>query len=196
MPELKRFVLHVGRLVPHKGVHDLLDAFALLAGEDPEIGLVIVGHPGNPAYLASLHARHSTLEAAIARRVIFLHDVSDAALRFLYGRASVCASMSEHEGFCVPLLDAIVFDKPIVIRAEPAMLELAGDAAIAVSGASAGEIATALRAALDEPALAKNLSEARKKRLATIRIAADGRCIIDAVAALSRSACAGAHVTR
>ena len=72
---------------------------------------------------------------------------------------------------------------------------LAGDAAIAVSGASAGAIATALRAALDEPALAKNLSEARKKRLATIRIVPDGRCIIDAVAALSRSACAGAHVT-
>jgi glycosyltransferase involved in cell wall biosynthesis len=180
LPTPDRFVLFVGHLVPHKGVRDLLEGFAVLAAHDATIGLVVVGNPFDIQYTQLLKDRVESLDAPIASRIVFLHDIPDAILRFLYERASLYASMSEHEGFNIPLVDAMAFDKPIVIRAEPAMMETAGDAALVVSTSSPEQIAGAIAAVLDDPTVASRLAEHRKSRLAAIRKAADGRRIIEA----------------
>jgi alpha-maltose-1-phosphate synthase len=69
-------VLFVGRLLPHKGIHDLIDAVA------PEVPLRLVGRPMDPAYLASL------VERAKGKRITFVHDADDAALVEEYRRAA------------------------------------------------------------------------------------------------------------
>jgi glycosyltransferase involved in cell wall biosynthesis len=69
-------VLFVGRILPHKGVHDLIDAVT------PETPLRIVGRPMDRSYLASL------VERARGKRVTFLHDADDAALVDEYRRAA------------------------------------------------------------------------------------------------------------
>jgi glycosyltransferase involved in cell wall biosynthesis len=68
-------VLFVGRLLPHKGVHDLIDAVS------PDTPLRLVGRPPDSGYLRSLVAR------ATGKQVTFVHDADDAALVEEYRRA-------------------------------------------------------------------------------------------------------------
>jgi glycosyltransferase involved in cell wall biosynthesis len=187
LPAMDRFVLSVGRLAPHKGVDKLLAGFAALAETEAAIGLVVVGPASESDYARQLKADVARLSSGIRRRVTFLHAVTDGALRFLYERAGVYASMSAHEGFGVPLVDAMVFDKPLVICAESAMMETAGPAALVVDHATRGPIAAALRRALSDDAVAARLAAARARRLAELRELANGRLILDAAAAAGKS---------
>lgn len=177
-----RLVLFVGRLVPHKGIGDLIAGFAYLARTDRDIRLAIVGGPSQSDYALSLKQGVLALDPAIAGRIGFHHDISEDDLKRLYQHATVCASMSRHEGFGVPLLDAMFFGKPLVIRAEQGMIETAGDAAIVVAEPAPEAIAAALKAALDDEQIRANLAEGRARQLDKLRAAADGRRIIDAVA--------------
>jgi glycosyltransferase involved in cell wall biosynthesis len=74
-PETGDAVLFVGRLLPHKGIHDLVDALP------PGVPLRIIGRPMDPAYLANLKAR------ATGKWVTFLHDATDDQLAGEYRRA-------------------------------------------------------------------------------------------------------------
>jgi glycosyltransferase involved in cell wall biosynthesis len=69
-------VLFVGRVLPHKGIHDLVDAVPA------DVPLRIVGKPMDQAYLTSLRAR------ATGKQVTFVHDADDAALVEEYRRAA------------------------------------------------------------------------------------------------------------
>jgi glycosyltransferase involved in cell wall biosynthesis len=69
-------VLFVGRLLPHKGVHDLIDAVP------PTVPLRLIGRAMNADYLSQLRAR------AAGKCVTFLHDVDDAGLVEEYRRSS------------------------------------------------------------------------------------------------------------
>jgi len=176
-----RTVLFVGRLAPHKGVKQLIEGFALLAAKDNSARLVCVGgSPGAPE-TSALIACIAQLEPATAQRIQLVHGVSDAALKSIYKRAGACASMSRHEGFGVPLVDALVFDKPLVINAEAGMMETAGEAAIVVDASNPQAVATALGAALNDNATRARLASARGARLDTLRHLADGHLILNAV---------------
>jgi glycosyltransferase involved in cell wall biosynthesis len=89
--------------------------------------------------------------------------------------------MSQHEGFGIPLVDALVFDKPLVINADPGMMETAGEAAIVVDALNPTVVAAALAAALDDAATRARLASARRDRLETLRHLADGHLILSAV---------------
>lgn len=176
-----RTVLYVGRLATHKGVSQLIEGFAQLAAKDDSIRLVCVGgSPGSPD-TCMLTDKIVTLERSIAQRIRFLHGISDGVLKSIYKSAGVCASMSQHEGFGVPLVDALVFDKPLVINAEAGMMETAGEAAIVVNAVNQEAVANALGAALDDSATRARLASARRARLETLRHLADGHLILNAV---------------
>ena len=181
MPVDSRTALYVGRLFPHKGVLQLIEGFAVLAARAPRVRLLCVGGSGISSYKSVLMARIAELESSIAQRVEFLTDISDGALKSIYKRAGACVSMSFHEGFGVPLVDALVFDKPLVIHAEAGMIETVGDAAIIIDDPTPGAIADALAAALDDEATRQRLAAARSMRLDRLRRLADGHLILDAV---------------
>jgi glycosyltransferase involved in cell wall biosynthesis len=183
LPAVDRLVLFVGRLVPHKNIDALIQAFSVLAAADGNVGLAIAGTRTDAAYTRRLIAEVNGLRPDIARRVAFLHNVPDAALKFLFERASVFASMSAHEGFCVPLVDSMVFGKPLVISGEEGMAETAGRAALVVADPTPTNIANALAGAMNDTAVARRLASARKKRLAQLRALADGNLILDAAEA-------------
>jgi glycosyltransferase involved in cell wall biosynthesis len=104
-------------------------------------------------------------------------------LKFLFDRASVFSSMSAHEGFCVPLVDGMVFDKPLVISAEPGMMETAGDAGLVIADPAPTNVANALAGAINDTAVARGLASARKKRLVELHALADGNLILNAAEA-------------
>jgi glycosyltransferase involved in cell wall biosynthesis len=183
LPAVDRLVLFVGRLTPHKNVHTLVQGFSVLAASDESVGLAIAGMPTDPVYTRRLIAEVNGLRQDVARRITFLHGVPDGTLRFLFDRASVFASMSAHEGFCVPLVDTMAFGKPLVISAEEGMMETAGRAALVVADPTPTHIANALAGAMNDSAVARRLASARKQRLAQLRALADGNLILNAAEA-------------
>ena len=129
-------VLSVGRIAPNKR-HDLvLSAFeAFRSRHAPDAQLTVVGEPITPAFgelIAGLAGPGVTFTGPIAQREV------NAAFR----GANVLLHLSEHEGFCVPVLEAFHFGVPVVARPAGAVPELGGDAVLWADGdpAVAGEL--------------------------------------------------------
>ena len=112
-----RNLLAVGRIVPNKGYAALLRGFAAL--KNPPARLILVGgqNPRLSTYYREL--RSIIEETRIASRVWLPGSVSLAALRAMYRRADLLVTTSEHEGFCLPLLEAMAHGVvPAVTRVE------------------------------------------------------------------------------
>jgi glycosyltransferase involved in cell wall biosynthesis len=121
-------VVSVGRLAPHKR-HDLLiRAFALFQRElAPDARLVCVGEPISESYHEQLIR---LAESVGARNVELPGPVDRDTLTHIYGEASAAVYLSEHEGFCIPLVEAFHFTIPVIARPAGGMPEVAGDAAL------------------------------------------------------------------
>jgi glycosyltransferase involved in cell wall biosynthesis len=122
-------VLFVGQLLPHKRPDLLLSAFHVLSTYlIPGAHLALLGAGRQPRYHAAL--------VELTRQLGLLHSstipgwVEPAVLAAHYRQAAVFATMSEHEGVCVPLLEAMRFDVPVVAREFGAVPETMGRAGI------------------------------------------------------------------
>ena len=100
----------------------------------------------------------------IGDAVTFHGSVPDDALDRHYSTASVYASASEHEGFCVPLIEAMAAGLPIVARDAAAVPETLGDAGLLVPGPDAVAMAFALDRVLGDPMLHQSMVAAGKRR--------------------------------
>jgi glycosyltransferase involved in cell wall biosynthesis len=79
-------------------------------------------------YTAAL--RQFAAQLGVESRVLFVGPVDEAQLRSYYFCADVFLCLSEHEGFCVPLLEAMYFRAPIVAHNSTAIPETVGDAGL------------------------------------------------------------------
>ncbi|MCX6044126.1 MAG: glycosyltransferase family 1 protein, partial [Chloroflexi bacterium] len=113
--EGRRTILYVGRVASHKRVDLLVEALALVKQQIPNAALLIAGdHNTNPAFtkvVQEIRQRAQTLQ--IADDVIFTGRV-DAIAPF-YQLAEVYSSASLHEGFGVPLIEAMASGIPVVV---------------------------------------------------------------------------------
>ncbi len=122
-------ILFVGRVAPNKRPDNLIRHFqAYQAGFNPQSRLLLAGTAeGFEPYLTQLHALAADLGV---RDVHFLGQVTDAQLAALYDVADLFLSASEHEGFCVPLVEAFHTHVPVLALARaavPATLDGGGD---------------------------------------------------------------------
>jgi glycosyltransferase involved in cell wall biosynthesis len=103
----------VGRHVPHKGLHHLIKAFYYFHRFiQPHSRLLLAGNSsGMESYMDSLFDLVTQL--GLDGAVVFVGAVGEG-LAALYQMADVYVSMSEHEGFCVPLVEAMHYDVPIL----------------------------------------------------------------------------------
>jgi glycosyltransferase involved in cell wall biosynthesis len=124
-------LLMVGGVRPNKGHADLIEAFATYYYHfNGQARLFIVG-AGNKAfepYAAAL--RRLIDEWSINPRIVFTEEVSNESLKSYYLLADALLMTSEHEGFCVPLVEAMAMKVPIVAYASTAIPETAADAAL------------------------------------------------------------------
>jgi glycosyltransferase involved in cell wall biosynthesis len=123
--------LSVGRLAPNKAHLNLVDAFAAyLRAYDASARLIIVGRadPRLTRYTEAINARIAQL--GIKNSVHLLSDVNDGELKAAYLVADALVILSEHEGFCVPLVEAMAFGTPIVGYAAGAVAWTTGDAGL------------------------------------------------------------------
>jgi glycosyltransferase involved in cell wall biosynthesis len=119
----------VGRVAPNKRIEDALAAFAVYQRHFDRVSrLLIAGSDrGLEAYGRSLRGEVRRLRL---ERVVFLGHVEDDDLRSLYSVAHVLVSLSEHEGFCAPLLEAMEFGVPVLAYDAAAVRETLGAAGV------------------------------------------------------------------
>jgi glycosyltransferase involved in cell wall biosynthesis len=144
-------LLFVGQLRPHKRIEHLLELFAEYQSSCPEAECWIVGAKPDAAYEAYLGWVEQTQLGIPPGRVRWLGRVSDEALQTIYRSASAYISMSEHEGFCLPVLEAMAAGLPVISYAQPAVQEVLGSSGITFFDKDFAYLAEYLRALLDAP---------------------------------------------
>ncbi|HWH14443.1 MAG TPA: glycosyltransferase, partial [Miltoncostaeaceae bacterium] len=142
-PDGPPVLLTVGRIAPNKRLEDVMRVTALLQrAHAPDASLLVVG-------AADSFEPYRDALAALGRRVglrnvRFLGRVPDAALRAAYSGAHAYLCMSVHEGFCVPVVEAMQHGLPVVARAAGAVPETLGGAGIALGDEDPAVFAEAL----------------------------------------------------
>jgi glycosyltransferase involved in cell wall biosynthesis len=122
-------VLCVGRIAPNKGFAALIDAFAVYHHHyNPRSRLLLVGKQDQclGAYVALL--QQQVAGRGLQNVVVFAGKATEAALKAYYLVADVFMIASEHEGFCVPLVEAMALKLPIVAHGSTAIPETVGTA--------------------------------------------------------------------
>ena len=154
----------VGRLAPHKR-HDLvIRAFALFQRElAPDARLMCVGEAISPGYEERLRQLAADLGG---RNVELPGPISQERLNAAYREASAMLHLSEHEGFCIPLLEAFHFGVPVIARPIGGMPEVAGDAALWTDDPpDLATVAELLGLAAGDTELRDQLAERGRRRL-------------------------------
>ncbi|MGI8524524.1 MAG: glycosyltransferase family 4 protein [Nocardioides sp.] len=134
---------------PVKGIATLLEAFAKLRTERPELELHLVTKPQPSGRTEQLI---ETL--AIREHVHFVSGVSDADLVDLMGSAEVACVPSLYEGFSLPTAELMACATPLVVSRAGAIPEVVGPDGLCadqVTPGDVGELARALAALLDDP---------------------------------------------
>jgi L-malate glycosyltransferase len=176
-------ILFVGRLVPHKRQDLIIRAFARFRQSAPEARLHLVGVPLSPAYGAGVISLADELAPGA---VTFETAISAEALAARYREAHAFLCLSEHEGFCIPLLEAFHFGVPVVGRDAGAVGEVIGDAGVLL-GAEDGvaTIAELLRIVTTDSELRDELIARGRRRLEAFdhaRVASELRATIESLA--------------
>lgn len=160
LPE--RFILHVGALEPRKNHLGLLDAYHQLRPQEryAGLGLVLAGPPGwkNAEILQAI--RRSPYRDDIR----LLGYVDDLERRCLYRLASLLAFPSFYEGFGLPPLEAMASGLPVVASHAGALSEIVETAGLLTDPYRPTEIAAAIDAILDSPALAERYAARGRER--------------------------------
>ncbi|MFP5377796.1 MAG: glycosyltransferase family 4 protein [Acidimicrobiia bacterium] len=174
--------LFVGRVAPHKCQHDVVRAFAAYRRlYDPHARLRLVGAAGSP-YAAAVAAAADRL--GLGDAVALTGSVSGAALAAHYRAAGVLVCLSEHEGFCVPLLEAMAHDVPVVAFAAGAVPETVGDAAVVLAGKEPVAVAAAVHRVVTGADLRRRLVAAGRRRVDELALGRSARVFEDRMAEL------------
>jgi L-malate glycosyltransferase len=148
-------VLFVGRLMPHKRQDEVIRVFALYRREHaPDARLTLVGEPVNERFGERLRAY---AEQVAPGAVEFARSLSREQLGDRYRAAHAFLCLSEHEGFCIPVLEALHFGLPVVARPSGAVPEVAGDAALLAEDRDPAVLAELLRLAIEDGELRAEL---------------------------------------
>jgi glycosyltransferase involved in cell wall biosynthesis len=162
-------LLFVGRLVPNKRQDDLIRAFhAYHRLINPDSRLLLVGSDANaPGYRSELEAmaealglvEHVHLPGAVGPR---------EGLGGYYRAADLFLSLSEHEGFCIPLLEAMAFDVPVLAFRAAGVPYAMGGAGVLVNAKRYDLLAELIHLLTQEQAFRRALLAGQRRRLAEL----------------------------
>ena len=161
-------VLFVGRVAPNKKFEDIIKAFFFFQKTVRLRSRLVLAGAMDPLdrYCAYLHGLVRELDA---RDVIFTRHVTQAELNACYRTADMFLCMSEHEGFCIPLVEAMHFGVPIVAYAQPAVRETLGGAGVLVREKNFEEIAELMALLVSDSAFRDRIVAGQRARLAAFQ---------------------------
>ena len=171
-------ILFVGRMAPNKKVEDVISAFAeYKKSYNPEAQLFLVGgYNETDRYYQELNDHIRRLGV---NDVIFPGHIGFDEILAYYTIADLFLLMSEHEGFCVPIAEAMFFDVPIVAYESCAVPDTLGGSGCLVKEKNYSEIAKKMNEILSDETKKKAIIEGQQKRLKDFDNAVIGQQMID-----------------
>ncbi len=177
LPPEKTLLLYVGRVAPHKRIEDLLALYRAYRKLDSDSALLIAGGASFDGYSGYLRYLMQNEFRELQPFIHFKESVSDGQLKTLYPAASVFVTMSEHEGFCVPLVESMVFDTPVFAYASEAVAETLGRAGRLFHAKNFSAIAADIHDVLHADWKKAKILAEQRRRLAEIVTNIDGGTI-------------------
>lgn len=157
-------ILSVGKIAPHKKVEDSIKTFYLyLKHFNPQAHLHLVGVLGQDLYEEELRALVNKLD--LSAHITFHNKVSNKQLSNLFNRSHLFLTMSEHEGFCVPLIEAMTAKLPIIAYNQSAIADTLGDSGIQFSEKNFGMMAAAIDQAFQSATLRRQVLQQQSQQL-------------------------------
>ncbi|MFO7303117.1 MAG: glycosyltransferase [Acidobacteriota bacterium] len=159
-------ILFVGRIAPNKKIEDHIRmAEVYKRYVDVQYRFLFVGRTDAvPAYYAGVRALLRELDMP-PDRFWFTGPATDAELAAYYRNAHAYVSLSEHEGFCVPLVEAMAMDVPVLAYGAAAVPETLGGAGICFTPKDLEVAAELLGALVYDHGLRERVLEGQRARL-------------------------------
>ena len=163
-------LLFVGRVAPNKKIEDLIKVtFYFKKFVSPLVRLVIVGKTSSlPAYHRSL-VKLADDFLLTPEEIVFVGHVPDDEMFALYRTADLFVSMSEHEGFCLPLVESMIFDLPIVAYESTAVPDTLDGSGILLKEKRVDRVAELLDAIVCDHGLREKIVCGQRERLERLR---------------------------
>lgn len=150
----KTNVLSVSRVVPHKNQRTLIEAFAIYHHYcNSQSRLLIIGREEKPFENYSDQLRQLISFLLLDDAVVFAGEVSDAALKSYYLLSNVFLITSKHEGFSVPLVEAMAMKVPTVSYGAAAVPETVGASGMVLDELDPEKLAKAIDIVVSDEAI-------------------------------------------
>jgi len=156
--------LFVGRIVPNKNIEALLQTFYYYYNSiNNNSKLIIIGSTNNlPSYYSYLIRVIKAL--SLQDKVIFTGKIPLPELLAYYKRANAFLSLSEHEGFCLPLVESMYFNLPIFALGRAAVPETLGGTGVLINKLHYKSIAELIYLVLSNHTLKEQICKEQKRR--------------------------------
>jgi glycosyltransferase involved in cell wall biosynthesis len=162
-------LLFVGKVSPHKGQHDLIKALATYRRlYDPEARLHLVGGAISDEYRTAIERFAEELD--LLEAVDIAGSVTHEELIAYYAASDAFVCLSNHEGFCVPLLEAMYHRLPIVAYTNTAVPETVQGAGLILPDKEPARVAAAIDRIIVDPQLRSVLATAAAQRVETFAL--------------------------
>ena len=135
----------MGRLAPNKNLPVLVEAVARLRDLAPAVHAVIIGDTSDIYADEMRRCRHLARQLGIENRVHFLGSVTEDRLADCYRDADLLVIPSEHEGFCIPVLEAQACGLPVIAARATALPETVGGAGLTFTAGEVDDLAGQVR---------------------------------------------------
>lgn len=160
----KRNLIFVGRIAPNKKQENVIRAFYQYKRLDPDSRLILVGsYTGMENYYERLVKYAGAL--GLKDDIVFTGHIKFNEILAYYRLADVFVCMSEHEGFCVPLAEAMFFDVPIIAYDTSAIGDTLGGSGILLDSNDPVFAAGVIRRVLTDELLKKQIIEGQRRHL-------------------------------
>ena len=171
--------------MPNKAQHDLIGAFAAWTRLTASASrLYLVGGSAPSGYQQALRDLAAAL--GVADAVQFVGPVAHAELLAYFRAADVFVCLSEHEGFCVPILEAMHVGLPVVALAEAAVPDTLGDAGLLLESKRPVDVVAAVARITQDGPLRGELLRRGRRRAADFALDRTAPAFLAALAARPR----------
>lgn len=162
-------LLFVGRIAPNKCQQDIIRAFyAYQKVYNPKSRLFLVGNSGGMEVYEK-RLKEYALKLGIEDKVIFTEHIKFNQILAYYHLADAFVCMSEHEGFCVPIVEAMYFKKPIVAYSSTAVPETMGKGGLLLDSKDPVLVAGAIHQVVTNDKLKKYIQTQQEEELKRFR---------------------------
>jgi glycosyltransferase involved in cell wall biosynthesis len=179
----RRNILFVGRIIPNKRIDDLIRVFAVYQRYlDPHSRLLLVGdHRGHERYFDRLQ---EMVRALRLDEVVFTGHVDDDELLAYYAVSCLFLCLSEHEGYCVPVVEAMHLGVPVLAYDAGAVAETLRGGGILLKQKRPEVVAELMQEVLTNAALRMCVLESQRRAIAGVRATRFGDLLLERLTAV------------